>query len=127
MKHPIQPLEQDDKGTLRFKKNAIVCHLLDNGNFDLNDLAKMDFSAEDRCQFAQLIGYSLSGYGELSYVSSDEWDSVNALHDDEAHSSTEARLIATEMALFNLRAALRVPVAALYGIHPDDLMKERDA
>ncbi len=34
----------------------------------MNDLAVKDFSDEDRCQFAQLIGYSISGYEELSYV-----------------------------------------------------------
>jgi hypothetical protein len=69
-KHPVQPLERD--GTvLRFKKNAIVEHLLDNGPFDMNKLAVMDFSQEDREQFAQLIGYSLGGFEELSYVSED--------------------------------------------------------
>lgn len=26
MKHPIQPLEKDANGVLRFKQNAIVCH-----------------------------------------------------------------------------------------------------
>jgi len=28
----------------------------------------MDFSDEDRMQFAQLIGYSVCGYRDLSYV-----------------------------------------------------------
>ena len=28
----------------------------------------MHFTAEDREQFAQLIGYSMSDFGELSYV-----------------------------------------------------------
>ena len=34
----------------------------------MNDLAKMNFSNEDRAQFAELIGYSVNGWGELSYV-----------------------------------------------------------
>jgi hypothetical protein len=34
----------------------------------MNKLALMKFSDEDREQFAQLIGYSLSGFSELSYV-----------------------------------------------------------
>ena len=67
-KHPIQPLEKDDSGVMRFKKNKIVDFLLDGGGFDLNMIATMGFSSEDREQFAQLIGYSLSGFGELGYV-----------------------------------------------------------
>jgi hypothetical protein len=35
----------------------------------MNDLALMPFSNEDREQFAQLIGYSVSGFGELPYAS----------------------------------------------------------
>lgn len=65
--HPTQPILMQ-QGVARFKKNAIVCFLLDHGPFDMNKLAVMDFSDEDRVQFAQLIGYSVSGFGELSYV-----------------------------------------------------------
>jgi hypothetical protein len=71
--HPIQPLEIDERGTLRFKKNAIVRHLLDHGGIDMNDLAVMDFSPEDREQFAQLIGYSHDGAGTLSYFTDKAW------------------------------------------------------
>ena len=67
MEHPIQPLVIKD-GVLRFKENAIVSFLLAAGPNDMNKLALMNFSEEDRQQFAQLIGYSLSGYSELSYV-----------------------------------------------------------
>ena len=68
MKHPRQPTALDEHGTLRFKSNAIVRYLLDNGPFDMNHLAVQDFSDEDRCQFAQLIGYSECGYEDLSYA-----------------------------------------------------------
>lgn len=34
---------------------------------DLNTLALMDFSRDDWTQLAQLIGYSVSGAGDLSY------------------------------------------------------------
>jgi len=68
-KHPVQPVMKDSFGTLRFKKNEIVCFLLDHGPFDMNKLACLPFSQEDYEQFAQLIGYSLSGFGDLSYVS----------------------------------------------------------
>lgn len=69
LKHPLQPLDYDDHGMLRFKENAIVVFLLNTGGSDMNKLAMMPFSDEDREQFAQLIGYSLGGFGELPYVS----------------------------------------------------------
>src|SRR5580704_7043750 len=67
-RHPMQPLVKDKAGTIRFKENAIVVHLLDHGGFDMNKLAVLKFSREDREQFAQLIGYSVDGSSELSYV-----------------------------------------------------------
>lgn len=73
---PIQPIIRDEHGLLRFKKNAIVRFLLDAGNYDLNSIAMMDFNDEDRCQFAQLIGYSVYGYSDLSYVSPEEWQRI---------------------------------------------------
>lgn len=67
--HPMQPLVKDSKGVVRFKENQIVQHLLDtHSTCDLNDLACMNFTKEDRQQFAQLLGYSLAEYGELSYA-----------------------------------------------------------
>lgn len=66
--HPMQPIERDEYGTYRFKSNAIVRYLLDAGRFDMNDLARIPFNKKDREQFAQLIGYSVSGFGELSYA-----------------------------------------------------------
>jgi hypothetical protein len=66
--HPMQPILLDDNGTPRFMRNAIVEHLAQD---KLNELAKMGFCSEDRMQLAQLIGYSVSGYGELSYVCSE--------------------------------------------------------
>lgn len=67
----MQPVERDEHGVVRFKKNAIVLHLLTRDGFDMNRLAMMDFSDEDRAQFAQLIGYSVTGFCELSYVTDD--------------------------------------------------------
>ena len=71
---PTQPVALDDKGVARFKQNAIVRFLLDAGPFDMNRLAVVPFSDEDRMQFAQLIGYSVGGYEELSYVSDESAD-----------------------------------------------------
>jgi predicted esterase len=77
-REPMQPLVVDARGTVRFKENAIVRHLLDHGGIDMNKIAMLDFSKEDRMQFAQLIGYSVSGYGELSYVSDESYDRAAA-------------------------------------------------
>ena len=77
-RHPVQPLEKDTDGTLRFKKNAIVKFLLDAGPFDMNQLGYMNWSNEDREQFAQLIGYSLSGFSSLSYVSEETFQLATA-------------------------------------------------
>lgn len=73
-KHPNQPLAKDNENILRFKQNSIVRFLLDAGPFDMNQLAFMPFGQEDREQFAQLIGYSLDGFGELSYVSDEAYN-----------------------------------------------------
>ncbi len=78
MARPMQPLHKDDGGVIRFEANKIVRVLLDTGKLDLNDLARMDFSQEDQEQFAQLIGYSLSGFGELSYVRDETYEAAEA-------------------------------------------------
>jgi hypothetical protein len=120
-KHPIQPLVTDDRGTVRFKANAIVRHLLDHGGIDMNQLASLDFSDEDRMQFAQLIGYSVSGFGELSYVDDETYGSAEAMCATGV-SDLEARNAVMREQLAQLRAALRDPMAALFGVHPDDLV-----
>jgi hypothetical protein len=63
--------------------NAIVRYIINNaaklvathpmhaGRLDLNTLAILSFPQEDCEQFAQLMGYSICGYHELSYVSDD--------------------------------------------------------
>lgn len=75
-KHPLQPVILDKAGVPRFRENAIVTFLLDSGPFDMNKLTVMPFSEEDREQFAQLIGYSVGGFGELSYVSHEAYEAA---------------------------------------------------
>lgn len=75
---PMQPLAYDENGTLRFRGNTLVRHLLDHGGLDLNDLAMVECSTADREHFAQLIGYSLGGFGDLSYVSDETYDRAAA-------------------------------------------------
>lgn len=70
--HPMQPVGWDGRGVVRFKRNAIVEYLLEHGGIDLNRIgilaAQGKFTDADQVQFAQLIGYSVSGFGDLSYV-----------------------------------------------------------
>jgi len=73
LEHPVQPLHKEADGTIKFKQNDIVLFLLNAGPFDMNQLALMPWSHEDRIQFLQLIGYSLSGFGELSYVTDSDY------------------------------------------------------
>ena len=68
----MQPIVKDDRGVVRFQVNSIVRTLLDESQergFGLNNLVARYFSQADWEQFYQLIGYSLSGYHELSMVS----------------------------------------------------------
>jgi hypothetical protein len=68
-KHPMQPVVLDGHGVIRFKQNAVVRYLLDAGGIDMNMIAVLPFSQDDRQHFAQLIGYSVDGYAELEYHS----------------------------------------------------------
>jgi hypothetical protein len=119
-KHPIQPLVKDEKGVPRFKKNKIVEYLLDQGPFDMNHLAVQQFSQEDHEQFAQLIGYSLGGFGELSYVSDDVYNAAEKMYEDEV-TEQEARLENLENVIDVVRQSMRPCVSKLYRIHEDDL------
>lgn len=73
---PLQPLEWVN-GVIRFKKNRIVDFLLDEYKPGLNRLAEQGFSNEEFEQFAQLIGYSVDGFGTLSYVRNPTWRRVS--------------------------------------------------
>ena len=87
--HPMQPIGWDGD-VIRFKRNAIVRALLDqctaHGSLDLNRISMMvatgAFSVEDQIQLVQLIGYSVSGFGELSYVPDDLVETADAVAAD---------------------------------------------
>ena len=72
----------DGNGSLRFVENPLVRQLLDAATergYSLNELLNDVWSSstpEQRGEFAQLIGYSASGYCELSYVDEVSKDSV---------------------------------------------------
>jgi len=71
-KHPRQKIHLVKDGVPRFVQNDIVLWLLEAGPYDLNQIACLpNVDWEDREQFAQLIGYSVSGFGDLSYADVD--------------------------------------------------------
>lgn len=118
MKKPVQPIKD-----YRFVSNKIVEHLLEHGQktgCGLNELACIDFPQEDREQFAQLIGYSLSGYGDLSYVSDDSYETAE-LMSETGETEEQSRIKVLEAKLKNAREHARNLAAELFNIHPDDL------
>lgn len=113
---PIQPVELDKGGVVRFRGNAVVQYLLDNGGLTLNDLASVNFPKEDRDQFHQLINYSVSGAPislDLANAAQVAWDEGKPEH--------QARIEFLEWKLAELRRGLQKPIAELFNIHPDDL------
>ena len=67
--YPMQPMQNK-----RFEANPIIENFIE----DLNAVAIWcqlnDIDGKYQEQLAQLIGYSLNGYGELSYVSDESYD-----------------------------------------------------
>lgn len=81
--HPIQNIVTDAHGVKRFETNRLVEKLLEVATatgFGLNELYAFGFGLDgidrDRRQLAQLIGYSVSGYGSLSYVRDQDYAAV---------------------------------------------------
>lgn len=67
-KHPMQAIVIAEDGVVRFQANGIIRWLVDSGHINLNEVGLMHFDDEDRMQLAQLLGYSVSGFGELGYA-----------------------------------------------------------
>lgn len=72
-KNPMQPILLAGDGVVRFKENRIVSWMLDmlqSRGITLNDIAvtfdRTGKDQDDYQQLMQLIGYSVSGYGDLS-------------------------------------------------------------
>lgn len=116
----MQPVVTDQHGVARFKRNAIVEHLLKNGGIDLNAIARMDFDQRDREQFAQLIGYSVSGFGDLSYARPDIVAAADRMVET-SETADQARIATLQAELDAIRSALREPMARLFAVHPDNL------
>jgi hypothetical protein len=128
-KNPMQPILKDSVGCLRFKTNEIVraVHEVAKAHkFGLNEIAMRNFTEDDQKQFAQLLGYSVSGYGDLPYV---DKVSVECADQQVALLLSEAPFISEqEMELQVLRdenrrlkAAIRNAAVEAFSIHPSDL------
>lgn len=124
----MQPLIRDEQGVQRFKSNTLVSALLDHGRetgLDLNKLSAKFHPGEHQAdwqQLAQLIGYSLIGYGSLSYVDDEAYNTASYMA--QGLDERNAKIAALEEKLDELRSAinkLREPVAHLLEMHPDDL------
>lgn len=113
-RHPIQPLVTDEKGVVRFKANAIVRYLLDNGGITMNDLAVQDFPREDREQFSQLIGYSHSGASDLGYMSSEVLDAAKEMSTNVSINELEARNKILREYIEDIKAEMRPVFDRLY-------------
>lgn len=126
MRHPTQPLEKDSKGIMRFKENKIITWMLDNtmlrndSPMSMNFLAAQDFTQNDCEQFAQLVGYSLSGYSVLSYVSNDSYSIASAMIDNN-NDPLRAENEALRNELNELRKRVKEMVMISFNIHEDDL------
>jgi hypothetical protein len=117
---PLQPIVKDERGTVRFRANAIVKWLLDAKLIDLNQIACKSFDAEDREQFAMLIGYSLDGASELEYFSDETLAAAERVAKS-GGTETDARLAALRDTIAKAKDGMRQGVAELFGMHPDDL------
>jgi hypothetical protein len=84
-RHPMQPVVWDGHGVVRFQANPIVDFMLDalsERGISLNELARMSaakgWTNNDWEQLSQLIGYSVSGFADLSYVRDSTWNRAHA-------------------------------------------------
>ena len=123
-KHPVQPLEKDIDGVLRYKRNAAVRFLLNEFLPGLNKLNEMcsngNISREDYDQLMQLIGYSHDGCTMLP----DDIYNVAEIMYKTGLSEKDARITYLETELKQLKDTIREPMARLFGVHPNDLKGE---
>ena len=120
--HPIQPTYKDENGTLRFKPNAIVEYLLGEGEDSrMNEISCKPFSKEDRQQFAQLIGYSVSGFGGLSYVLGSGLEEAAREMRKRGKTEDQARIEVLEAQLAEIKKGLRIAAVAAFNVCGEDL------
>jgi len=77
----MQPISFDEQGTPRFQQNAVVRWLVDEAKkkgLTLNDFPVGELPQTDVEQFWQMMGYSVGGYCELSFVSDESCEAAIA-------------------------------------------------
>lgn len=104
---PIQPIKDG-----RFVSNKIVEYLLEVASVDLNDIAIMPFSEQERIQFAQLIGYSLGEFSELSYTDSETYMAAEEI--ENGKNELEARNMTLRKQLSQIRNGLKIANSAAF-------------
>jgi hypothetical protein len=61
----------DENGVQRFRKNGVLTHLVKIRSIELNQIALMfgrgSFSQRDFAEFNMALGYSVSGFADLSH------------------------------------------------------------
>jgi hypothetical protein len=67
-KHPMQPVVLSEDGRAYFVPNEILVWMLAHGRINFDEIAQQGFSDEDRMQLAQLLGFAVSRYTQLTYV-----------------------------------------------------------
>ena len=108
---------------MRFREYKIVPFLLDNGGLDLNNLARiLPDCRQDWGHFAQLIGYWLSDFGVLNYVSDETYEAAEAMPREDL-SENVARIDHLESIVERLRQGMRQMAPRLFRIHPDVLQE----
>ena len=119
---PIQPLEFDSAGVLRFKENKCVSALIEQVKAlggDWSDCLYADgVETADRVQFAQLHGYSLSGFGDLGHVPETDLKAARLMH-EAGKSELQARHEVLERQLNTLKNLMRPAVSELFGVAPE--------
>ena len=83
--YPVQPMIKDEHGRVRFEANPIIEYLACKVS-NLNDIAiwcaENNINPKYKEQLAQLIGYSVDGYGTLSYVSDESYNKADGKREE---------------------------------------------
>lgn len=125
-KHPMQPLILVHD-VVRFKENRAVRALYDL----MQDKTGVDpwvciqqspgVERDDLIRFAQLIGYSHSGSGDLSYMDDQTWEAA-LMTRNHGLSELEARNVYLEAKLRKIEKRLSGLTAVAFNIDRDDLI-----
>lgn len=75
---PTQPLTLED-GKPRFKRNPLVWYLFHSSEISLEGLLALGHDVQYVQQFLQLLGYSVCGYSEMSFIPEEEKEKIEQM------------------------------------------------